>query len=272
MTNLRHDTAVAPGEPEAGPVATGRHGAVLTVTLNRPRVLNALDLPTLHRLTEAWHEAADPSVRAVVITGAGRAFCAGADLRASRAGLHPAVNGLRHSYHPHVLALAALNKPVIAAVNGPAAGAGLALAAAADIRIAAPDARFVPAFVTIGLVPDAGAAYFLPRLLGYGRAFEWLATGRTVEPPEALAWGLVNEVVPAEHLLPRAVQLAEQLAAMPGDAVGLTKRLLSHGLHHTLPSLLDEEARLQAIAADAPGRAEARAEVVRRITAHQEEK
>lgn len=252
-------------------VLTQRDGAVFIVTLNRPEVLNALDVATLHALADTWREAADPEIRAVVVTGAGRGFCAGADLRAPREPARPG-GGLRGTYHPHVLAMAALEKPVIAAVNGPAAGAGLSLAAAADIRVAAEEATFVPAFVTIGLVPDAGAGYFLPRLLGYARAFEWLASGRKLTAAEALAWGLVSEVVPAEKVLPRALQLAHRLAAMPGWAVGLTKRLLERGLRAGLAELLDEEARLQARALAAPGREQARAEMVRRLATSKEEK
>ncbi|GAA5078443.1 2-(1,2-epoxy-1,2-dihydrophenyl)acetyl-CoA isomerase [Thermocatellispora tengchongensis] len=253
------------------PVLTERDGPVLTVTLNRPDRLNALDVPTLHALAEAWHEAADPAIRAVVVTGAGRGFCAGADLRAPREGLHPGSSGLRHTYHPHMLAMAALDKPVIAAVNGPAAGAGLSLAAAADLRVAAEEATFVPAFVSVGLIPDAGAGHFLPRLLGYARAYEWVATGRRLSAAEALAWGLVSEVVPAADLMPHATRLAHTLAGMPGRAVGLTKRLFTHGLNSDLAGLLDEEARLQALAVAAPGREQARAAVVGRISAKRED-
>ncbi|MBB4699668.1 enoyl-CoA hydratase/isomerase family protein [Sphaerisporangium siamense] len=254
-------------------VITERDGPVLTVTLNRPHVLNALDAETLLALADAWHEAADPEVRAVVVTGSGKGFCAGADLRTppdpSR---KPGSSGLRHTYHPHVLAMAALEKPVIAAVNGAAAGAGLSLAAAADVRIAAATAKFVPAFATVGLVPDAGGAYFLPRLLGYARAFEWLATGRAVPAEEALSWGLVSRVVPPEELLPAAAELAHRMAAMPGVAVGLTKRLLDHGLTHGLADLLDEEARAQARAVADPGRQRARAEMVNRLSATKEDR
>ncbi|MEV7011485.1 enoyl-CoA hydratase-related protein [Streptosporangium sp. NPDC051022] len=255
----------------ADPVLTGRDGAVLTVTLNRPDRLNALDAATLYALADAWHEAADPAVRAVVVTGAGRGFCAGADLRAPRDTSGPR-GGLRHAYHPHVLAMAALEKPVIAAVNGPAAGAGLSLAAAADLRIAAEGAKFVPAFTAIGLVPDAGGAYFLPRLLGYARAYEWLATGGPLTAAEALAWGLVSEVVPAAELLPRATELAHRMAGTPGIAVGLTKRLLNHGLNVGLAELLDEEARLQVLAAAAPGRDQARNQMISRISMTREDR
>ncbi|GAA0402791.1 enoyl-CoA hydratase [Acrocarpospora corrugata] len=249
-------------------VLTERDGAVLIVTLNRPDKLNALDTDTLYALADAWQEAADPQVRAVVVTGNGRGFCAGADLRAASSA--PGRSGLRHTYHPHVLALAALEKPVIAAVNGPAAGAGLSLAAAADLRIAADTAKFVPAFTAVGLVPDAGGAYFLPRLLGYARAYEWLATGRPLTAAQALDWGLVSEVVPAADLMPHATRLAHQLAGTPGLAVGLTKRLLDYGLNHGLAELLDEEARLQALAVAAPGRQEARAATVRRLSGTEE--
>ncbi|MEU8196533.1 enoyl-CoA hydratase-related protein [Microbispora amethystogenes] len=257
------------------PVITHHDGPVLVVTLNRPHVLNALDADTLYALADAWHEAADPSVRAVVVTGSGRGFCAGADLRTppdpSRTA-RPGSSGLRHTYHPHVLAMAALEKPVIAAVNGAAAGAGLSLAAAADVRIAADTAKFVPAFAAVGLVPDAGGAYFLPRLLGYARAYEWLATGRPVLAEEALRWGLVSRVVPAGELLGDAVELAHRMAAMPGAALGLTKRLLDHGLTHGLADLLDEEARLQALAVADPARQRARAEVARRLSADEEDR
>lgn len=248
------------------PVLTRLDGDVFTVTLNRPERLNALDTATLHALAEAWQEAADPAIRAVVVTGAGRGFCAGADLRASKEAVGRSGESLRHTYHPHVLAMAALDKPVIAAVNGPAAGAGLSLAAGADLRIAAREATFVPAFGRIGLVPDAGGAYFLPRLLGYARAYEWLVTGRALDADEALTWGLVSEVVSAEELLPRATELAKRMAATPGLAAGLTKRLLNHGLNVGLAELLDEEARLQAQAVAAPGRAEARAKTADRVS------
>src|SRR6187551_1876072 len=158
-------------------------------------------------LGAALKEARDPDVRAVVLTGAGRGFCVGQDLKEFREGAGDLGGRLRSTYNRNVIALRSLEKPVIAAVNGPAAGAGLALAAACDIRLAADTAVFVPAFVTIGLVPDTGASFFLSRLLGYGRAFEWLASGKQLSAGDAHAWGLVTEVVESGRLAERAASV-----------------------------------------------------------------
>jgi 2-(1,2-epoxy-1,2-dihydrophenyl)acetyl-CoA isomerase len=135
---------------------------------------------------------------------------------------------------------------VLAAVNGPAAGAGISLACACDLRLAADDSTFVPAFINIGLVPDSGSTYFVRRLLGTARAFEWLTSGRRLTAAEAHAWGLVSEVIDAESLQPRAAELAAQLAAMPTRGIALTKRLLDHAEHATLEEQLELEAQLQA--------------------------
>ena len=240
-----------------------RHDAVLVVTLNRPERMNALDNELLDALTAAWDEARDPAVRAVVITGSGRGFCAGADLR-QPAGSSARPGGLRGSYNPMILALTSLEKPVIVAVNGPAAGAGLSLALAADIRVAAPTARFVPAFARIGLVPDAGGSWFAVRALGYPAALEWLTSGREMSADEALRRGLVAEVA-ADDLLARAVARARDLAAMPGRSFGLTKRLLNAALSNPLPVQLDMEAELQGLAIADPERAAARARVAGRL-------
>src|SRR5206468_5580530 len=134
--------------------------------------------------------AQDPSIRAVVITGAGRGFCVGQDLQEFASGAGGVADNLRENYHRNVLAIRALEKPVIAAVNGPAAGAGMSLAFACDIRIASDVASFVPAFVNIGLVPDSGGSWLVRRLLGTSRAFEWLATGRKLPADEARSWGV----------------------------------------------------------------------------------
>lgn len=250
-------------------VLTERDGDVLVVTLNRPDVYNALTPQLLHALSDVWAEAADSAVRAVVVTGAGRGFCAGADLKASREGLSPATSGLRHTYNPHILALTELEKPVIAAVNGAAAGAGMGLALAADIRIGTVATKFVPAFVQIGLVPDSGVTYLLPRLIGYSRAFDWLSSGRPLLAEEAREWGVLNAVVEADALLDEALSRAHALAAMPGLGVGLTKRALTYASRTHLMQQLELEAELQPLAVNAPGRAEARARMVERLKNNQ---
>jgi 2-(1,2-epoxy-1,2-dihydrophenyl)acetyl-CoA isomerase len=229
-------------------VETQREGAVLTITLNRPDVLNALDTATHKALRAALKEAAADDVRAVVLTGAGRGFCVGQDLKEFRGAAHDIAEHLRRSYHPNIHAIRSLEKPVIAAVNGPAAGAGMSLACACDIRIAADGATFVPAFVSIGLVPDSGGTFFVTRLLGYARAFEWLCSGRALSAAEAHAWGLVSEVVEGDGLAARAAELAAELAALPTRAIGMTKRLLDRAGTVTLDEQLEWEAQLQAVA------------------------
>lgn len=229
-------------------VETVRDGAVLTITLNRPDVLNAFNSAMHAALRSALKEARDDDVRAVVITGAGRGFCVGQDLTEFSEGATDVADRLRATYHPNLLALRALEKPVIAAVNGPAAGAGMSFACACDIRIAADSASFVPAFINIGLVPDSGGTYFVTRLLGYARAFEWLCSGRKLTATEAHAWGLVSEVVPGESLAERATELAAQLAALPPKAIGMTKRLLERGATSPLEDQLEWEAQLQSAA------------------------
>jgi 2-(1,2-epoxy-1,2-dihydrophenyl)acetyl-CoA isomerase len=223
-----------------------REGAVLTITLNRPDVLNALNRPLHQALHAALEQAADPEIRAVVITGAGRGFCVGQDLQEFRAGAGEVADNLRQNYHRNVLAIRALEKPVIAAVNGPAAGAGMSLALACDVRIAADAATFVPAFINIGLVPDSGGTWFVRRLLGTARAFEWLTTGRRLSAAEAEQWSLVSEVVAAEELAARAQEVARLYAAMPTRAVWQTKRLLDAAETSSLEEQLELEATTQA--------------------------
>jgi 2-(1,2-epoxy-1,2-dihydrophenyl)acetyl-CoA isomerase len=229
-------------------VETSREGAVLTVTLNRPDVLNAFDAAMHEALAAALGDAADPGVRAVVLTGAGRGFCVGQDLGEFREAAGDIGTRLRTNYHPNVLAIRALEKPVIAAVNGAAAGAGLSFACACDIRIAADSASFVPAFINIGLVPDSGGTYFISRLLGPARAFEWMTSGRKLSAEEARDWGLLSEVVEDDALAARASDLAAQLAAMPTRGVGMTKRLFDQAVHNTLEEQLELEAELQTAA------------------------
>ncbi|KQZ85230.1 hypothetical protein ASD56_02385 [Microbacterium sp. Root166] len=242
-----------------GIVLTSLEDGVLVVTLNRPEAMNALSVALSHELTRTLARAAQPDVRAVVLTGAGRGFCAGADLRDTRTG-DVAREGLRATYHPMVLALTALEKPVIAAVNGPVAGAGLALALAADARIAAPAAKLVPAFATIGLVPDSGVGYLAARVLGEARALRWLAGGEPMLADEALACGVFEAI--ADAPVPPAVALATRLASTPGRAYGLTKRMLWAEGRRLLAANLDVEVDLQHLAVSDPQRAAARARAV----------
>jgi 2-(1,2-epoxy-1,2-dihydrophenyl)acetyl-CoA isomerase len=229
-------------------VLTERDGGVLTITLNRPDKLNAMNGAMHAALAAALKDARDPEVRAVVLTGAGRGFCVGQDLTEFREEAGDIGGRLRGTYHPNVLALRALEKPVIAAVNGPAAGAGLSFACACDLRLAADQATFVPAFINIGLIPDSGGSFFVARLLGYARAFEWLTSGRRLTAVEAHAWGLVSEVVEADALAARAAEVAASLAAMPTRGIGMTKRLLDRAGASTLDQQLEWEAQLQTAA------------------------
>jgi 2-(1,2-epoxy-1,2-dihydrophenyl)acetyl-CoA isomerase len=229
-------------------VETSRVGAVLTITLNRPDVLNAFNRAMHDGLAAALKEARDPEIRAVVVTGAGRGFCVGQDLAEFREAPGDIADRLRGSYHPNILAVRALEKPVIAAVNGPAAGAGLSFAAACDIRIAADSATFVPAFINIGLVPDSGGTFFIARLLGPARAFEWMSSGRRLTAPEAHVWGLVSEVVEADGLMDHAAGIASVFAAMPTRAIGMTKRLFDAAPAKSLEEQLELEAQLQSAA------------------------
>ncbi len=221
-----------------------REGAVQTITLNRPDVMNAFNRAVHAGLRDALKEARDPEVRAIVITGSGRGFCAGQDL--TEFGDAPNIDdALRATYHPNIHAIRALEKPVIAAVNGPCAGAGLSLACACDVRIAADNAVFVPGFVGIGLVPDSGGTYFLHRLLGAPRAFEWMVSNRRLTAAEAHAWGIVSEVIESDALAERTAEIAAAYAAMPTRAVAMTKRLFDHADTATLDEQLEMEAQLQ---------------------------
>jgi 2-(1,2-epoxy-1,2-dihydrophenyl)acetyl-CoA isomerase len=229
-------------------VETTRDGAVLTIALNRPDKLNAFDAATHKAFAGALKEAADEEVRAVVLTGAGRGFCVGQDLAELREGDRDVAALLRERWNRHALGLRGLEKPVLAAVNGAAAGAGLSLACACDLRIAADSAAFVPAFVNVGLVPDTGGSWLVPRLLGYARAFEWMCSGRKIGADEALSWGLVSEVVPAEGVLARTQERAAAFAALPTKAIAMTKRLFERAASTRLEDQLELEAQLQLVA------------------------
>jgi 2-(1,2-epoxy-1,2-dihydrophenyl)acetyl-CoA isomerase len=228
-------------------VEVTRDSNVQTITLNRPDKLNAFTLGVHHGLQAALEEARDPEVRAVVITGAGRGFSAGQDLTEfGEAG--DVGSMLRTTYHVNVTAIRSLEKPVIAAVNGVCAGAGLSLACACDIRVASDAAFFVPGFVGIGLIPDSGGTYFIQRLLGTPRAFEWMTSNRRLTAAEAHAWGLVSEVVADADLPARTAELAAAYAAAPTAAIAMTKRLFDQAQLGTLEQQLELEAQLQTAA------------------------
>jgi 2-(1,2-epoxy-1,2-dihydrophenyl)acetyl-CoA isomerase len=230
-------------------VETTRDGAVLTIRLNRPEAYNAFTSSMHAALARALEKAAADEIRAVVVTGAGRGFCSGQDLTEFRELDHEVGEHLEACYHPNVRALRTLAKPVIAAVNGPAAGAGISLACACDYRIAADSAAFAPGFIGIGLVPDSGGTYFLARLLGPARAFTWMTSNRKLTAAEAHGWGLVDEVVEASRLAERAAEVAAEYAAAPTRGIGLTKRLFDNAATATLDEQLALEAELQSAAA-----------------------
>jgi 2-(1,2-epoxy-1,2-dihydrophenyl)acetyl-CoA isomerase len=223
---------------------------VATLTLNRPDRLNALSTPMLEGLLEALPRlAADPAVAVVVLTGAGRGFCAGGDVKNMAAGAlqfgeQEAVQRLRARMEVSRL-LHEIAKPTIAMVNGPAAGAGLAMALACDMRIAAESARFITAFAKVGFSGDFGGSYFLSKLVGTGRARELYYAGEALDARQALALGVANQVVPDAELAQAAMALARRLAAGPGIALGLMKQNFNAAESGTLAELLDLEAANQ---------------------------
>jgi 2-(1,2-epoxy-1,2-dihydrophenyl)acetyl-CoA isomerase len=221
--------------------------AIATITLNRPDVLNALDDALIRALRDAVERAAgDDAVRAVLLTGAGRGFSSGADL----ASVPPSPSLdlgqlLRERYHPVILAMRSMPKPVVCAVNGPAAGAGMSIALAGDIVLAARSAYFVQAFSKIGLVPDAGSTWFLPRYAGDVRARAMALLAERIDAPTAERFGLVWQVLDDEQLMPQARQLAARLAAQPTRACALIKQALNDSFGRDLPAQLELEATLQ---------------------------
>lgn len=229
-------------------------GSVRMLRLNRPDVMNSFNNELLAALGKAVRDAEkDASVRCLIITGSGRGFTAGQDLAdvadryKSDAPIELGAH-LREKYNAIITKIRTMEKAVIAAVNGAAAGAGASLALACDMRIAAESASFIEAFVHVGLAPDCGSTFFLPRLVGVSRAFEIAITGRKVKADEALHIGLVNRVVPDADLLIESMKLAQQLAALPPRAIGLTKRAMNRAWSAELEDQLDYEAMLQTVA------------------------
>lgn len=219
------------------------------ITLNRPDAMNSLTTPMRADLLTAVERAqGDASVRAVVLTGAGRAFCAGQDLREHADKLERGIgldDTVRMHYNPIVRAITSMGKPVVAAVNGVAAGAGASLAFACDFRVASEKAKFVMAFTGIGLAPDSGASWTLQRLVGLARARELLLLGEAVDARRALELGLVSRIVPDEEVLTVALDLAVRLAHGPTLAYAATKKALNFAATHSLSDSLDLEAAVQ---------------------------
>ena len=232
-------------------IATSDENGVRTITLNRPDDLNAIDDRVTSELQKELRSVArDKAVRCLVLTGAGRAFCAGQDLKSATAGDQPLdfTAALRRRYNPVIAALRGLEIPVIASVNGVAAGAGWSLALACDLRIASAKAKFVPAFGGIGLVPDSGMTFTLPRLVGWSKALEIAWFGDPISADTALEWGLVNRVVEPEQLATATREWAEKLASGPTRGMGLTNRALNASFCNDLAAQLEYEAQMQGIA------------------------
>lgn len=221
---------------------------VVTVTMNRPDVLNSCNRAMVAELTDAFARAvADASVRCVVLTGAGRAFCAGQDLAEAvpEEGETPDIGDIVQGYNQLIRVIREVEKPVVAMVNGVAAGAGANIALACDFVVAADHASFIQAFAKIGLVPDNGGTFFLPRLVGMARATQLTMLADKVPAQQALEWGMIHKVVPTSELHDYVVHFARQLAAMPTRGLGLTKRALNAAWGNSLDQQLALEAELQ---------------------------
>lgn len=226
--------------------------AVATITLNRPDKLNAFNDQMIKETTKAFKTAGrDADVRAIVLTGHGRGFSAGQDLleAAASAGQPDQALGdhLRHTYHVLVNQMLSLDKPIIAVVNGIAAGVGMSIALMTDLRLMSDQAAFTLGFTKIGLIPDGGANWILTRMIGYPRAYEIALTSEKITAVQAYEWGMVNKVVPHDQLSEIATAYARQIAAGPTLAFGLTKRAMLQGMSQTLAENLEYEAHLQTI-------------------------
>lgn len=225
-------------------------GAVARITLNRPAVFNSFNREMALAMQKALKEARDnPAVRAIYITGAGKAFCAGQDLQ-EVTGDHPPsfTTILEEHYNPIVKLLRKIEKPIVCAVNGVAAGAGANIALACDITVAKISASFIQAFSKIGLIPDSGGTFFLPRLIGLQKAAALMMLGEKVSAAEAEALGMIYKVFPDEDFEAEAWKIAEQLSRMPTVGLGLTKRALNRSMEHTLDQQLALEDHLQTLA------------------------
>lgn len=225
---------------------------VCLITLNRPDVYNAFNEQMKKEINDALRAAEkDAAVRCLVIRGAGdKAFCSGQDLKEHQGAKRSLKDSLEKSYNPMVRKMRSMEKPIIGMINGVAAGAGCSLALACDMRLMASGAKLIEVFIRIGLVPDSGSHWFLPRLVGMARAFEYAATGRDITAEEAERTGLVNKAVPAEQLEAETMALARKFAQAPTAAIGLIKRTLNKALASDLDALLDYEAVIQQVASE----------------------
>ncbi|HEY8935043.1 MAG TPA: enoyl-CoA hydratase-related protein [Cyclobacteriaceae bacterium] len=221
-----------------------------TVTLNRPDVYNALNDEITFELQDVLKRISkDDAIRVVVLTGEGKAFCSGQDLKSVPADQKRSfMDSLHKRYNPIIRAMRELPKPIISKLNGVAAGAGCSLALACDMIIASEEASLIEVFINIGLVPDSGSSYFLPRLVGMAKAFELCALGSKVKAKEAAELGLINRVVPADQLEQTVNELANQFANAPTRAIGLIKKMLNKSTMSSLDQMLDYEAYCQEIA------------------------
>lgn len=221
--------------------------SVLTITLNRPDVYNAFNVEMLTELHDAFIKAGeDENVRCVILTGAGKAFCSGQDLKDFNEKKLTFKEALEQRYNPLIKSIVSLPKPVICAINGVAAGAGLSLALACDFRIAVENATLIEVFINVGLVPDSGSGFFLPRIIGYSKAFEMCATGDKLSAIEAKEYGLVNKVVSSNKLLMKSAMItAKNFAAKPTKAIGMIKDLLNKSFQSGLDEILELEGNYQ---------------------------
>jgi 2-(1,2-epoxy-1,2-dihydrophenyl)acetyl-CoA isomerase len=237
---------------------------IATITLNRPDTLNAFNRQMTSDLQAALKEAErDKAVRCLVLTGAGRAFSSGEDLKARQAEQNTTFGGtLRERYNPIIRRMREMEKPIIGAINGTAAGAGMSVALACDLRLASDKAKFIEVFVRVGLVPDSGSSFMLPWLVGIGKAMELCLLGDEVLAEDALRIGLVNRVVPADELMAATQAWAARLAQGPGKAYALIKRQLNRALASDLDSMLEYEVYQQEIAGRTADYAEALAAFV----------
>jgi 2-(1,2-epoxy-1,2-dihydrophenyl)acetyl-CoA isomerase len=223
-----------------------------TITLNRPDKLNAFNDQMIRETTDAFKQCArDKSVRCVVLTGNGRAFCSGQDLSEvqEREGEFSIGEHLRHGYHRLIKQMLATEKPILGAINGIAAGAGVGIALATDLRIASDKASFMLAFSRIGLVPDSGTNWLLPRIIGQARAYEMAVTADRIPADKALEWGIVNRVIPHDQLMENVMAWANPIATGPTLAYGLAKRAMNRAWDMSLEEALEYEAHMQELAA-----------------------